>query len=141
MVLGGGGAGATVMPCIFIFVVNRQNRHGGDLRVRRKKGPDVQHSAERDVSEIRRSAVVPDDTAGKHGEGLRVVSEKFTRPLHADAAASVGMIHEDEFAPVGVRLFQRGKFPGLGTEWLVCDGLVPWQQQDAHEERCGQTDS
>ena len=51
--------------------------------------------------------------------GVRIVSVEFTQPLHADAAAAVGMVHEHKFAPVEVSLFQRGKLPRLGPEGFV----------------------
>ena len=130
VVLGGCDAGATVARG-FLSVVDRQHRHGGDLRVRREKGPDVQHGAERDVPQIRRCAVIADDAVGQHGEGVRGVSEIRALPLHAKAAAAVGMIHEHQFAAIGVRLFQRRKLPRLGPERLVVVGswffvLRPW---------------
>ena len=121
VVLGGCRAGAAVAR-VLLPVVDRQHRHGGDLGVRREKGPDVQHGAERDVPQIRRCAVIADDAVGEHGEGVRSVSEIRARPLHADAAAAVGMIHEHEFAPVRVRLFQRRKLPRFGPERLVGGG-------------------
>ena len=40
---------------------------------------------------------------------MRIVGSEDARPLHTDAAAAIGMIHEDKFAPVGMRFFQRGK--------------------------------
>ncbi len=123
VVRGGCDTGATIMARVHVLVVDRQHRHGGNLRVGREEGPDVQHGAERDVAQIRRCAVIPDDAVGKHGEGVRIVSVKFTRPLHADAAAAVGMVHEHKFAPVGVRLFERGKLPRFGPEgFLRCGG-------------------
>ena len=79
VVLGGGGAGATVAR-VLCPVVDRQHRHGGDLWVRREKGSDVQHRAERDIPEIRRCAVIADDAVGKHGEGVRRVSENVPSP-------------------------------------------------------------
>ena len=123
VVLGGCRAGAAVAR-VLLPVVDRQHRHGGDLGVRREKGPDVQHGAERDVPEIRRCAVIADDAVGEHGEGVRGVSEIRARPLHADAAAAVRMIHEHEFAPVGVRLFQRRKLPRFGPERLRPGGRL-----------------
>jgi hypothetical protein len=44
------------------------------------------------------------------------VAEKHARSLHADAATAVRMIHEDEFAAIGVRFFQRRELPGFGAE-------------------------
>ena len=64
--------------------------------------------AERDVPEIRRCAMIADDAVREHGEGMRDRTERSLVPLHTDAAAAIGMIHEDKFAPVGVRLFQAG---------------------------------
>ena len=96
----------------------RDDRDGGDLRVRREKGPDVQDSAERDIPEIRRRAVIADHAVGKHGERVRGISEKLARRLHTEAATAVRMVHEREHSPVGVRLFQSVKLPRLGPERL-----------------------
>jgi hypothetical protein len=106
VVLGGGDAGATVVVRVLLLAIDRQHRHGGSLRVRREESADMQHGAERDVPQVRRCAVITHDAVGQHGEGMRVVAEKHARSLHADAATAVRMIHEDEFATVGVRFFQ-----------------------------------
>ena len=34
------------------------------------------------------------------------------------------MVHKDEFTPVGMRFFKRGKLPRLRTEGLVCGSCV-----------------
>jgi hypothetical protein len=47
---------------------------------------------------------------------MGIVPEKHTVPLHTNAAPAVGVIHEDEFAPIGMGLFERGEFPGFGPE-------------------------
>ena len=53
---------------------------------------------------------------------MRVVPEKHTRSLQPDAAATVRMVHEDEFAAVGMRFFEGRKLSRLGTEGLGCVG-------------------
>ena len=68
--------------------------------------------------------MVTDYAVGKKGERVGVVAVKFPRSLHADTTPPVGVIHEDDFAPVGVGFFNRWKFSFLRTEWftLLDDG-------------------
>ena len=136
MVLGWEDSCATVAG-VFLFVVHRQHRHSRNLRVRREKGPDVQHGAERNVPQIRRCAVITDNAVGEHGEGMRRVSEILARTLHADAATAIGMIHEHQFAPIGERFFQRWKLPRLGAEGFTFTFGIggAWEQGHAEVER------
>jgi hypothetical protein len=47
---------------------------------------------------------------------MRVVPVKLARALHAETASPVRVIHEDEFTPVGVRIFKRRELAGFGAE-------------------------
>lgn len=116
MVLGGCGSCAPVMADVLLLVVHRQYRHRGGLRIRREIAPDVHHCTKRDVAKIRRSPVIPDDTIWKHGKGLWVISVKLPIPRDTETSTAVGMIHEDQFPPVGVGLFDRWKLTRLGAE-------------------------
>ena len=66
--------------------------------------------------------MIPNDAVGQHGKGTRGAEAEYARGLHADAAATVGVIHEDEFAAVGVRFFQSGKLSCFGPERFVLGG-------------------
>ena len=75
-------------------IVDWQYRYGRNLWVRRKKGPNMQHRAQRDISEIRRCAVIADNTVGEHSKRGWADEPKFSFRLYTDAAAAIGMIHE-----------------------------------------------
>ena len=66
----------------------------------------MHHGPERNITQFRRSTVIPNHTVRKHGKWLRIVSVKLSRPCHADAASTVGMIHKDQLSSVRVRIFQ-----------------------------------
>ena len=79
----------------------------------------MHHGPERNITQFRRSTVIPNHTVRKHGKWLRIVSVKLSRPCHADAASTVGMIHKDQLSSVRVRIFQRREFPHFGAERFV----------------------
>ena len=124
----------------------RDDRHGGGLRVRREKGPNIHDGAKRDVPKIRRCAAIADYAVGEHGEGMRFVSEVLPVIRHTEAAAAVRMVHKHEFATVGVRLFERGKLPRFGPEdfsswflvlrsWLsICGGRMNEKRTNKHQQ-------
>jgi hypothetical protein len=87
------------------LLFGRQHRHGRGLGVRWQESADVHHSAERDVSQIRRRAVITHNSIGQQGEGLRIVSVELARSFDTYAATAVCMVHEDQFAPIGVCFF------------------------------------
>jgi hypothetical protein len=66
--------------------------------------------------------MIADDAVGKHGEGMGIISVKLARSFYANAAATVGVIHKNKFAPIGMGLLDRGKLPWFGAEdfrsWL-----------------------
>jgi hypothetical protein len=124
VVLGGRDSFATVAGG-FVFVVDRQHRHGGGLWIRRKKGAEVQHRAERDVPQIRRCAVITHDGIRQQSERIRGIPEVGAFSRNAHTAAAVGMIHEDEFATVGVCFFQRGELSRFRAENLSSWFFVP----------------
>src|SRR4051812_37439056 len=74
----------------------------------------MQDSAEWNVTEIRRCAVLADHAVGEHRERMRRVAEELARRFHAEAAATIRMIDERQDATVRARLFQGGKLPGFG---------------------------
>ena len=51
VVLGGEDARTAVVVGVLRFAIHRQDRHDRGLRVRREKGADVKHGAERDVAQ------------------------------------------------------------------------------------------
>jgi hypothetical protein len=67
---------------------------------------------------------------------MRIVAEKHARPLHADAAAAVRMIHEDEFAAVGVRFFQRRELSRFGAERLIRSDCGVCEKGKAKAQGC-----
>jgi len=138
MILGWRRAGSPIMPHVLLLVVDREHRHGRELGVRREKTLDVHHGAERDIAQIRRSAMIPHNAIGKHGEGLRVIAVKLSLARHAEASAAVGMIDEDQFAAIGVGFFQRRKFSRLGAKGFICsrDGGERQNEQGSPKKEC-----
>jgi hypothetical protein len=63
--------------------------------------------------------MVTDHAVGEQGERVGVIPVKLTRSLHPDTSPPVGVIHEDDFTPVGVGFFNGWKFAFLGTEWFT----------------------
>ena len=68
-------------------------------------------------------------------EALALGALANTLGSFAKAAATVGVIHEHQFPPVGVRLFQRRKFPRLGPERLVVGGCGRCEQGNTEVQR------
>ena len=125
---------AAVTFRVYLLVVHWQNRNGRDRRVWRKKSVDVQYGPERNIPQIRRRPLVMGDAVGEHGKGVRIVSEELSFSLNADATTTVCMIHEDKFAAIGVRLFERREFPRLGAEGFVLgDCCVRTENQEESE--------
>jgi len=120
VVLGGGDANAAIMAGVLRLAINRQHRHDRSLRIRRQKGAYMQHGAKRNVAQIRRCAQIAHDAIRQQGEGMRVITVKLARSRHAETAAPVRVIDEDEFATVGMRFLQRRKLSGLGAECICC---------------------
>ena len=44
---------------------------------------------------------------------MRLVSKVLSFTLYTDASPAVGMIHENEFSPIGMSLFKGREFSGL----------------------------
>ena len=62
---------------------------------------------------------------------MRIIPKELSLPLHADAAAAIGMIHENQFAAIGVRLFERGEFFRFGAERFVFgDNGAPTENEE-----------
>jgi hypothetical protein len=62
---------------------------------------------------------------------VRIVAEKHAGSLHADAAAAVRVIHEDDFATVGEGFFKRRELAYFGAEGGVLgDGNSREQRED-----------
>ena len=59
--------------------------------------------------EIRGRTVIADPTIGEQGKGFWRGGVHQLSASHADTAAAIGMIHEDELAVVGFGLFQWGE--------------------------------
>ena len=118
MVLGRLDAGRFGEEFFLRRAVERQDRDGRDAGVGREKCPDVQHGAERDVTEIRRCTVILDDAEGQHGERVGWVIVESARRLHTDAATAVRSVHEDELPSIRIRLLQGRKLPHLRPERL-----------------------
>ena len=91
----------------------------------------------RNIAKIRGSIVVTNDAVGKKSERVGVVAVKFPRSLHADTSPSVGVIHEDDFAPIGVGFFNGWKFSFLRTEWftLLDDGRKDSRSEEKSREK------
>ena len=115
VVFGRGRAYSTV-ACLFVPVVDWQYGYSGELGVRGEKSPHVKHGAQWNVAELGRRIVVANDPVGEHGEGVRLVSKVHAFPLYADTTSPVGMVHENQFSPVGMRLFKGREFSGLRPE-------------------------
>ena len=47
---------------------------------------------------------------------MRLVSKVHAFPLYTDASPAVGMVYENKFSPIGMRLFKGREFSRLGTE-------------------------
>ena len=138
VVLGGEDSCASIVVRINFLTLHWQNGHGRIFRVRWEKGVDVQYGSEGNIPEIRRCAVITNDAVGQHGEGVRIISEKLSIPLHTDAASAVGMIHEDKLATIGVRPFQRREFSCLGSKRFATDftfGVGGAREGNAEVER------
>ena len=82
----------------------------------------MQNGSQGNIPQIRRGIVVADYAIRKQSEWMGVVSVKFARSLNAEATTAVGVIYEDEFAPVGMGLFQRWKLPRYGPEGFFLGG-------------------
>ncbi len=76
----------------------------------------MKNTTQRNVTKIGRSVMIPNNSVGKHGEGMGVVAVKLTCPLDADTAPAVGVVYENQFAAVGVGFFNGWEFPFLGTK-------------------------
>ena len=76
----------------------------------------VHYRAQRNISEIGRGTMIMNHAVGKHGEGGWTGEAELAIPLDTNASPAVGMIHERQFASVGMGLFQRGKFSWFSTE-------------------------
>jgi hypothetical protein len=63
--------------------------------------------------------VVTNNAVGKKGERVGVIPVKLTRSLHPDTSPPVGVIHEDDFTPVGVGFFNGWKFAFLWSVWFT----------------------
>ena len=63
MVFGRGRAYSTV-SCLLVAVVDWQHGYGGELGVRGKKAPGMEHGADGNVAELGGSIVVANDPAG-----------------------------------------------------------------------------
>jgi hypothetical protein len=68
--------------------------------------------------------VVADHAIRQHRERVRVVAAEDADAEHAQAAAAVDMVDEDEFASVGVRFLEVRKLPGHGAVRTRCLFLV-----------------
>lgn len=75
--------------------------------------------AERDVSKIRRRAVITHDAVRKYCEWMRSIAKELAGRFHAKTATPIRMIHERQHASVSMCLFQRRKLPWFGPEQLV----------------------
>jgi hypothetical protein len=113
------GRGAKVSSFRLLPIVDRQDRHGGGLRVWRQKRADMQHGAQWNVPQVRRCAVITHDGIRQQRERMRSGEAEDAQGRHANAATSIRMIHKDEFAAVGVRFFQRRELPRFGAEGFV----------------------
>ena len=116
VVFGGKDTSATIVVGVPRLVVDGQHWHSRNLRIGREIGEDVQHGAERDIPQIGRRTMIAHEAVGQQGEGVGVVAEKHAGSLHPDAAATVCVVDEDEFTPVGVGFVQRGKFSRFRSE-------------------------
>ena len=67
-------------------------------------------------------------------KGCGIVSEKHPRSLNTNAAATIGMIHEHQFAAIRERFFQRGKLPRLGAEGFAFTFGVGGTREQGHAE-------
>ena len=47
---------------------------------------------------------------------MRLVSKVLSFPLNSDTASPVGMVHENKFSTIGMRLFKGRKFSRLRPE-------------------------
>jgi hypothetical protein len=110
-------------------VVHGQDGHGGRFWVRREKRTDMQHRAQRNVAQISRCAVITHESIRQQGKRMRRSEAEDARGCHADAATTIRMIHEDEFATIRVRFLQRRELAGFGAKRFVCgEGGGPEEQ-------------
>ena len=60
--------------------------------------------------------MIADDAVGQHGKGVRAGVVELTFRFDSDAAATVGVINEDQFSPVGMSLFKGREFSWFRPE-------------------------
>ena len=131
MVLGRGGADAGVAEFLQA-IVDRQDGHGGNLRIRREKGMGIHDRAQWNVSKIGGGVMIANHAVGQHRKRGWASETEPAVPLDPNAAAAVGVIHESQFALVGMGLFQRGKFP-----WFRPERCVLSEQRGQQREQSG----
>jgi hypothetical protein len=107
------------VPGIFVLIVGREYGNGRGLGIRWQKSMGMHDGTKRNVPKIRRSIVITNYAVGKKGERVGVVAVKLTRALYPDTTPPVGVIHEDDFSPIGVGFFNGWKFPNFGSEWFA----------------------
>ena len=109
-----------------LSVVHGQDGHGGRFRVRREKRTNMQHRSQWNVAQFGRCAVITHEGIRQQGKWMRRSETEDARGCHAKAAAPIRVIHEDEFAAIRVRFFQRRELAGFGPKcaWFLV--LCSW---------------
>ena len=131
MVLGRCGADAGVAEFLQA-IVDRQDGHGGNLWIRREIGLHVHDCAQWNVSKIGGGVMIANHAVGQHRKRGWASETEPAVPLDPNAAAAVGVIHESQFALVGMGLFQRGEF-----SWCRPERRVLSEQRGQQRDKSG----
>lgn len=131
MVLGRGGADAGVAEFLQA-IVDRQDGHGGNLRIRREKGMSIHDRAQWNVPKIGGGVTIANHAVGQHRKRGWASETEPAVPLDPNAATPVGVIHEGQFTSVGMGFFQRGKF-----SWFRPERRVLSEQRGQQRDKSG----
>ena len=98
----------------------------------------MQNGSQGNIPQICRGIVVADYATRQKGEGMGVISVKFSRSLDADTAPAVGVVYEDELATVGVGFFNRWELSRFGAEGFFI-GIGARSEQGCANYQHGET--
>ncbi len=68
---------------------------------------------------------------------MRFVSKVHAFPLYADTTATVGMVYENKFSPIGMRLFKGREFSRLRPEGVCLGAEIGDEYEKNQVQRSG----
>ena len=84
----------------------------------------MQYGTERNISQVCWGAMINNHAVGEHGKRVRIVPSEHAHAQHAEAAPSVDVVNEHQFATIGVSLFQRREFSRFRAEGFGYAGAL-----------------